>query len=733
MSTRKICGYGFLAVILALAFAALSLTGCEQPTTGGGGGGGGSITYTAVQEGGADGAANSTAIKFTFRESVSDLTANDITVTDGSGSVIKGALSDNGDSWSLAVTVVSAGDVTVSIAKTGIDARTKSVTVYKAGETVPTLSGITANYTGTTPIFPTTQLNSLKTNLTVTAQYSNGRSETLPDSAYTLSGTLDIGESDVTVSYTKDGVTKTTTFTVNVISSTLTYTVAQIGGEDGVANSTAIEFTFNAPVTNLTASNITVGGKAAKGTGSAALTGSGTTWTLAITVNGAGRATVSINRSGIETETKNVTVYSATEIVPRFTVTFNANGGTPAPQNQSVEEGGTVSEPEDMTKAGFLFDGWYKEAAFTTLWNFDTPVTGAITIYAKWLAAYTVTFNSNGGSAVDPQTVTEGGMATRPADPIKANAGFYTGTPPTFNGWKLNGTTYNFSAPVTSNITLTADWSTSAAGFSLIDLSSTSGDNIIAKAVSYIINNSSGTTEFTLVLDADVTNVGQDYKSGVTLTITSVEPIVISKGTADGYVFAVWGEGANSKLVIDGHVTLQGKNNNNDAVVKIGPQGTLELKGYAKITGNTHNTDNDDTFSIGGGVSASGGSIIMSGNAEISANKSDLGGGVFLSESASLTMNNNAAIKNNTAGSGGGVAIADACTFTMNGGEISGNTATYGGGGVIVYDGSQFIVASQQVKANIKNNNAGIEAWGLQVHKQDNGTFTVGGAPAVSF
>ena len=63
---------------------------------------------------------------------------------------------------------------------------------------------------------------------------------------------------------------------------------------------------------------------------------------------------------------------------------------------------------------------------------------------------YTVTFDANGGSAVEAQTVEEGETATEPAEPTRSGY--------TFHGWQLEGEDYDFAAPVTGNITLTASW-----------------------------------------------------------------------------------------------------------------------------------------------------------------------------------------------------------------------------------------------------------------------------------
>lgn len=62
----------------------------------------------------------------------------------------------------------------------------------------------------------------------------------------------------------------------------------------------------------------------------------------------------------------------------------------------------------------------------------------------------TVTFNSNGGSEVAAVQVASGQAVAKPADPTKAHN--------RFNEWQLSGSAYNFATPVTSNITLDADW-----------------------------------------------------------------------------------------------------------------------------------------------------------------------------------------------------------------------------------------------------------------------------------
>ncbi|MDD3037485.1 InlB B-repeat-containing protein [Bacteroides sp.] len=79
---------------------------------------------------------------------------------------------------------------------------------------------------------------------------------------------------------------------------------------------------------------------------------------------------------------KNITLYAKWQQVD-YTVTFNTNGGnTITPQG--VAEGGCAVKPLTPTKVGNAFEGWYTDAALTNEYNFSTPVTGDLNLYAKW-------------------------------------------------------------------------------------------------------------------------------------------------------------------------------------------------------------------------------------------------------------------------------------------------------------------------------------------------------------
>lgn len=95
-----------------------------------------------------------------------------------------------------------------------------------------------------------------------------------------------------------------------------------------------------------------------------------------------------------------------------------------------VKKGNTVGVPAEPTNDGYSFAGWYTDVRCTTAYDFNLPVNTDITLYAKWLAKYTVSFDTDGGSTVESQTVVTGNKATKPAvNPTKKGynfVGWYT-------------------------------------------------------------------------------------------------------------------------------------------------------------------------------------------------------------------------------------------------------------------------------------------------------------------
>lgn len=142
-------------------------------------------------------------------------------------------------------------------------------------------------------------------------------------------------------------------------------------------------------------------------------------------------------------------------VLQKYTVTFNSQGGSEvAPQ--AVYAGEKIVKPANPTKEKEYFVDWYKEAECTNVWDFENEtVSQDITLYAKWTSiAYTVTFETNGGSAIEAQLVPEGTFATKPV-PAPTKEGYL------FEGWytEQNMTNlFDFYTPITKDITLYAKW-----------------------------------------------------------------------------------------------------------------------------------------------------------------------------------------------------------------------------------------------------------------------------------
>ncbi len=77
---------------------------------------------------------------------------------------------------------------------------------------------------------------------------------------------------------------------------------------------------------------------------------------------------------------------------PTHTVMFDSQGGSAVAGVSNALHGSKLTAPVSPSKSGYSFSGWYKDAAGTAAWSFDTDlVTGDVTLYAKW------TVVSNGG------------------------------------------------------------------------------------------------------------------------------------------------------------------------------------------------------------------------------------------------------------------------------------------------------------------------------------------------
>jgi uncharacterized repeat protein (TIGR02543 family) len=145
-----------------------------------------------------------------------------------------------------------------------------------------------------------------------------------------------------------------------------------------------------------------------------------------------------------------------------YIVTFDDQGAditsvNPLTLSVSSPDVSIGTYPTQPAKTGANFAGWWTApSGGGTQFTETTPVTGNITVYANWttLPTYTVTFESNGGTAVGAQTVVEGGLVTEPPEPTRS--GYI------FGGWYADAgltTPWDFATnTVNADITLYARW-----------------------------------------------------------------------------------------------------------------------------------------------------------------------------------------------------------------------------------------------------------------------------------
>lgn len=125
---------------------------------------------------------------------------------------------------------------------------------------------------------------------------------------------------------------------------------------------------------------------------------------------------------------------------------YAADGETYAADGTATLADAEIPSAGEKPNANFKAGSWDDTPTKETQVSGDTVYTYTYTA----IGSYTVTFDSKGGSAVTSQNVPEGGKVTKPADPTREGY--------TFNGWNLGDQAYDFSTPVTGDITLTAQW-----------------------------------------------------------------------------------------------------------------------------------------------------------------------------------------------------------------------------------------------------------------------------------
>jgi uncharacterized repeat protein (TIGR02543 family) len=439
----------------------------------------------------------------------------------------------------------------------------------------------------------------------------------------------------------------------------------------------------------------------------------------------------------------NMTVYANWTRI-QYTVTFDADGGSPSTRTRTVTSGGSVGSanmPVDPARDGHDFGGWYIGSGSGTEFTGSTPVTGDITVYARWisilpsdlsLAASLAWINANaaagrdyaitvhGDESIAPQTLSYGGKTVRitlngdtterTVSVSAAGSLFTVGNEVTLtlgNNITLQGRPSNTAALVTVNGgTLVMN---SGAKVSGNTSSSYSGGGV------YVSNNGTFTMNGGTISDNTSFSGGGVYMGSGTFTM--------NEGTISGNTAS-----SSSAYSYGGGVYINS-----------GTSGTFTMNG-GTISGNTVSSSSSFSYSssYGGGVYIISGTFTMnegtiSGNTASSSYYSpSYGGGVNLSNNGTFTMSGGT-ICGNTASSsassyGGGVNVTNGGTFTMNDGTISGNTASSSsaysyGGGVGISNDSTFTMSGGTISGNTTSLGGGVYVMSGTFTKQSGGTI----------
>ena len=200
--------------------------------------------------------------------------------------------------------------------------------------------------------------------------------------------------------------------------------------------------------------------------------------------------------AGITTSTQ----ITLSKINRQYTISYNLNGGTwtdnfIVTDERNANEKIILPTANDITRVGYEFGGWYDDDDNNRITEIPSDTAKNISVTAKWLQLYTITYNLNGGenNTNNPTSYTVETETIRLADPTKDDNS-------SFLGW------YNDSGEViteikpsetAANITVTARWSTTCT---------------VSDAESVILA-LSGEGPHDIVVTGEITNVNLDIQA----------------------------------------------------------------------------------------------------------------------------------------------------------------------------------------------------------------------------
>ena len=161
----------------------------------------------------------------------------------------------------------------------------------------------------------------------------------------------------------------------------------------------------------------------------------------------------------------------AEDLVPTYTVVFNANGGTGEPVSQTFNYGlsqrlSSINEIGFTHPDGYDFVGWAETPNGDVLYADKQIVTNlteteSTTLYARW--GWIIKFDTGAGSIIPDKYVFPGGKVTRPTSPTRSGYNFIDW----YAGPETDAPLYDWNTSINERKTLYAKWTAQQAGVTL--------------------------------------------------------------------------------------------------------------------------------------------------------------------------------------------------------------------------------------------------------------------------
>jgi uncharacterized repeat protein (TIGR02543 family) len=241
---------------------------------------------------------------------------------------------------------------------------------------------------------------------------------------------------------------------------------------------------------------------------------------------------------GFDPVNESIRIYAkwtdASQNTEEFTVTFDLNYEGSTPIDIVAAQQTVVVRPEDPVREGYQFSGWMTTQTGSITYKFN-PVTEDITVYARWVNIWNVSFNYNYDNAPVPTIVQtlDGTRINRPENPVRSGLWQFI----TWND--ENSNPFVFTTIIQRNIELTAVWVRS--GYSITW--NFNYDQAPAPSVTDVLNG-------TLIREPDKPNrIGNWAISGWYLDQALTQPFSLSSElTQDITLYAKWASGFSYRI-----------------------------------------------------------------------------------------------------------------------------------------------------------------------------------------